>query len=368
MKTIEVLGTKGHEKTKQLRVNIAQALQAIGLDIELKETHQVDVSLATELDAIPALKVDGQLVLQQTIPTVKQLKVLLKMLLAPAKSSLQLKRLLIPTDFSDSAQNAYQFALNMVRTVGAQIQLVHYYQSELDPVYPYFGSSSFSFLQQLKKQLEGASQNTGWPQGLIDKSQLEVNTALVEGFVETALPKLATDQDTDIIVMGTTGAGGLLNKWIGTVSSTLVQKATCPTLLIPKGVQFKGFNNILFASDFQANDEAIIQQLLDFAALYEAHLHFVHVADSSDSDSSLDPISIESTFRENAPNSTFTMVTLKSNSPLDAIHQYSKENKIDLVALAALKRGVIAKLFHKSMTKQLVFNSEIPLMVLPMDY
>lgn len=368
MKTIEVLGTKGHEKTKQLRENIAQALQAIGLDIELKETHQVEVSLATELDAIPALKVKGQLVLQQSIPTVKQLKVLLKMLLASSSTSLQLKRLLIPTDFSDSAQNAYQFALNMVKAAGAQIQLVHYYRSELDPVYPYFGTSSFTFLQKLKKQLEVASKNTGWPQGLADETQLEVSTALVEDFVETALPQLATELDTDLIIMGTTGAGGLLNKWIGTVSSTIVQKATCPTLLIPKDVQYQGFNNILFASDFQANDEAIIQQLLDFAALYEANLHFVHVADSSNSDSRLQPIPFESLFRENAPNSTFTMVTLQHSSPLEAVHQYSKENKIDLVALASLQRGFMAKLFHKSMTKQLVFNSEIPLMVLPMDH
>lgn len=211
-----------------------------------------------------------------------------------------------------------------------------------------------------------ASKNTESADGL-NGALLKVNTSLVDGFVEIALPKLTKVLDTDLIIMGTTGKGSQLNKWIGTVSSTVAQKASCPTLLIPNGVQYKGFNNILFASDFQADDEVTIQQLLNLAAMYEANVHFVHVADTSDSDHNWHPIPMESLIREKAPNSTFKMVTLKNNSPLEAINQYSKENKIDLVALTTFRRSFIANMLHKSMTKQLIFNSKIPLMVLHLE-
>lgn len=359
MNTIEILGIKGHKKTKQLRENVAQALQAIGLDIEVKEVHQVEVRLATEIDAIPVLKINDKVVLQQTIPAVEQLKVLLKMWLAPSDSSLQLKKLLVPTDFSASAQNAYRFALDMVQESDAHIQLVHYYQAELDPVYPYFGAASFRFLQKLKEKLETASKT--------EDASLVVNTSLLEGFVETELPQLAVDFAIDMIIMGTTGEGGLLNKWLGTVSSIIAQKATCPTLLVPNGVQFKGFKHILFASDFQADDEVILQQVLDFAAVYGANVHFVHVAEPSNPDHHSHQMPIEALLREKAPHSTFTMTTIKNSKPLEAINQYSKENNIDLVALATTQRNFMANMLYKSMTRQLIFNSEIPLMVLHFD-
>lgn len=367
MNTIEILGIKGHKKTKQLRENVAQALQAIGLDIEVKEVHQVEVRLATEIDAIPALKINGKMVLQQTIPAVEQLKVLLKMWLAPSDSSLQLKKLLVPTDFSASAQNAYCFALDMIKEAGAHLQLVHYYQAELDPVYPYFGAASFKFIQKLKEKLKTSSQNEHLAAARQEGSSLEVETSLLEGFVETELPQRAADIAADMIIMGTTGEGGTLNKWLGTVSSTIAQKATCPTLLVPNGVKFKGFQQILFASDFQTDDEAILQQVFDFAAVYGANVHFVHVADPSKPDHNAPQLSIEPFFREKAPHSTFTMTTIKNSRPMEAINRYSKAHNIELVALATTQRSLMANILHKSMTKQLIFNSEIPLMVLHFD-
>lgn len=367
MNIIEILGIKGHEKTKQLRENVAQALQVIGLDIEVKEVHQVDVRLAAEIDAIPALKINGKIVLQQTIPAVEQLNVLLKMWLAPSHSSLQLKKLLVPTDFSASAQNAYRFALDMVQESDAHIQLVHYYQAELDPVYPYFGVASFSFVQKLKEKLKTASQNEHLAAARQEGASLEVETSLLEGFVEIELPPRATDLAADLIIMGTTGEGGRLNKWLGTVSSTIAQKTICPSLLIPNGVKFKGFQQILFASDFQTHDEAILQQVFDFATIYGANVHFVHVAEPSKPDHHLHPLPIESFFRDKAPHPTFTMTTIKNSSPIEAINRYSKEHNIDLVALATRQRSLMANMLHKSMTKQLIFNSEIPLMVLHFD-
>lgn len=367
MNTIEILGIKGHEKTKQLRENVVQALQVIGLDIEVKEVHQVDVRLAAEIDAIPALKINGKIVLQQTIPAVEQLNVLLKMWLAPSHSSLQLKKLLVPTDFSASAQNAYRFALDMVQESDAHIQLVHYYQAELDPVYPYFGVASFSFVQKLKEKLETTSKNERLVAGLVEDASLVVNTSLLEGFVETELPQLALNFAIDMIIMGTTGEGGFLNKWLGTVSSIVAQKATCPTLLVPNGVKFKGFKHILFASDFQADDEVILQQVLDFAAVYDANVHFVHVAEPSKRGHYSHQMPIEALLREKAPLSIFTMTTIKNSKPLEAINRYSKENNIDLVALATTQRNFMANMLYKSMTRQLIFNSEIPLMVLHFD-
>ena len=367
MNSVEILGVSGYEKTVHLRDNVEQALKELQIELQIKEITDVNDMIRSDISAIPALRVNSKVVVQKTVPDVEDLKILLKTLLQPSETPFRIDKILVPTDFSTTAKGAYQFAIELAKKKNAEIQLTHWFHQELDPTFPFLNGNSNAYLENKEELLanfhrEAAELNEN---GKVD--DLEIKTELLTGFATQEIVQLSKTPDVDIIVMGTTGESGLLNKLFGSVSSHVARNAHCPVLLIPKGVSYSGFNNVLYASNYHTYDEAMLQKVIDFACLFDANIHFVHVLENTSSDYRLIETRFEQIFREKAPSLGFNMVKIENNTVLHATNQYISENDIDLMVMATSHRNFIENILHRSMTKQMVFNTKIPLMVMHFD-
>lgn len=78
MYLIEILSVSGYEKTEQLKENTKKALQELGLHTRIAEVTEINALMAADIKGIPALRINGKVVLQRLVPSVEILKTIFK--------------------------------------------------------------------------------------------------------------------------------------------------------------------------------------------------------------------------------------------------------------------------------------------------
>ncbi len=80
MANIQIYGIEGHDQTQALKRNTQMALEVLSLDLSVEEIFSIDQLLNADLLAIPALKVDGKIIIQREVPSTEDLIILFKVL------------------------------------------------------------------------------------------------------------------------------------------------------------------------------------------------------------------------------------------------------------------------------------------------
>jgi nucleotide-binding universal stress UspA family protein len=150
---------------------------------------------------------------------------------------IQLRRILLPTDFSDSAAEALKYACALAEQFEAELHLLHVLETHVSTA-PQFGmglalSTRIQESQQAAEKALKELVDTDWAAG----RQIVRTTS--EGPPFVGIIHYARENDIDIIVLGTHGRSGLPHILMGSVAERVVRKAPCPVLTVrPEGHQF----------------------------------------------------------------------------------------------------------------------------------
>ena len=145
---------------------------------------------------------------------------------------MQIKTILVPTDFSDDAEAALEEAVELAKTFGAKLELFHAFHLEVPPIYGGFGGD-FTNPQDILEPIREAAQAS--MDDLVDR--LSKRGANVRGRVmmEHAAPAILAEAErvlADLIVMGTRGLSGLDHLVLGSTAERVIRMAHCPVLTI----------------------------------------------------------------------------------------------------------------------------------------
>lgn len=278
-----------------------------------------------------------------------------------------MKKILVPTDFSATAQCALAYARTLaVKLEGAQIDVVHLYLPATAAEYPNIVPPIPEFIEAREKLLAEFVEVSQKNCGSEVEAAVPVQAQLVIGFPADEIVRMS--EEYDMIVMGTTGESDVLDEVFGSVSSHVARKAKCPVLLIPKGVAFKQVGHILYASNYESADKRMITALTDFNKIFQATLHFVHVRDEEDKSQvkSRDEI-FNDLFLKGDPGYGFEFEDIEGEDVSEALNTYAVDKGIDLVVMVARKRSFWENFFHRSKTKHMALNAKLPLMVLHLE-
>lgn len=144
---------------------------------------------------------------------------------------IDLRRLLIPTDFSKFSANALAYAAAFAEKFGAELHLLHVVQSYamLVPdslnVVPPVGPSVEELTVAVRAALDRAVQEN-------NLERFTVHREVREGSPFYEIIQYAKEKDVDLIVMGTHGHSGLVHVLLGSVTEKVVRKAPCPVLTV----------------------------------------------------------------------------------------------------------------------------------------
>ena len=362
MLQIQLLGI-GCRKSRALKANLMAALQRVPFDAAVEEIRDVNEIVKYQIFSTPALVINGKVTYQGEVPGVKELQFLLENY---EYNHIQMRKIIVPTDFSENAAGAFRFAQALAQQFDAEVQLLHVYHPSFDVANPYLGLPYAEFETLKRAQLETFKNDYAYnPQednGVA--TQVRLKAEVVVGFASEEI--VQRSKEADLIIMGTTGQGGLMETVFGKVSTYVAQNAQCPVMLIPPGSKYRGFQNILYASNYQAADEVLLKQVIDLTGSLPAHIHFVHVKQHPNSDYRIAKESFEKVKVDDRPHG-FRMVQISCEDIAEGINQYAHDTGSDLIVMGTIHRNTLEKLFHRSATRRMLIKTDVPLLILHFD-
>lgn len=271
-----------------------------------------------------------------------------------------MKTILLPTDFSENARHAARFAVLLAQALPARLVLLHTY----DFYVPLTGEEP-SMIAELIAQKEAKARQdladfrhelagqTGFPADRID-------VRVGEGPVGRSIVEMARNQDAAYLVMGTQGARRTLEKWLGTVTQSVVLNAPCPVWVVPVQAPVAAPRRILYAADLERDEAAAVQEVLDFARLFGAETRVLHLHEYYE----LPVGELLDDLRTRFRDQPVEFRNLNRDDVIEALDTYSKRTfQPDLLALAVYEKSFWEGFLEDSVTKHFVQTSERPLLI-----
>lgn len=144
---------------------------------------------------------------------------------------MEVKNILMPTDFSDQSQAAVSWAVDLAHRYRAKLHIIHVFdENAFDPAF--FSPSEERAHEYFMKVREGFEAEVDKFLEDYDTSGIGIVTVLANGNAFVEIVRYARDNEIDLIVMGTHGRSGLSTILLGNVAEKVVHKALCPVLTV----------------------------------------------------------------------------------------------------------------------------------------
>lgn len=268
-----------------------------------------------------------------------------------------MKKILVPTDFSDCANNAATIALQIAQSADAQIDFFHILVTPIDWV---------KLDIQKEKQYPEIKQQIGYAKSELNRwrnaaQQLGLKSEKILTFSQgtEVIVEHAQSHQYDLIVMGSHGASGLKEAFIGSNTQKLILAAATPVLIIKDRVEKLEVKNIVFASTFVEEVHHPFHHIIDFADLMNAHINLLYINAPNHFEESKKSEGRMKSFLNKCPRGTCSINVYNDFSPEKGILHFAADRTMDLIAVVTHgKRG----LFQSSLTERLVNHSQLPIL------
>src|SRR3569832_850719 len=189
-----------------------------------------------------------------------------------------MKTILVPVDFSASAENAARYAIELNKKFGGKIVLFHSYSI---PVYATDVPMAVPSEHELRR--DGVKALNKLRSRLSDEfPDTDFHCKIVSGFTEDKIVEQETEVKADLVVMGTHGASGLREYLIGSNTAAVIGKSVCPVLAVPENARWKGLNKIVFAADYDEDDFKNVFDVIEIAREFNSEVVLLHIEEDSD--------------------------------------------------------------------------------------
>lgn len=281
-----------------------------------------------------------------------------------------MKKILFPTDFSDTANNAFLYTLHLAKLYNAEVFVTHIYdkkvistlyggQPELvATIYVDVELDEFEYFKEESKKLRMIAEEN-------NLSDVKLNFIFKSGSLVSTLGEIIEKEKINLVVMGTSGATNFEKKLWGSNTMNALRSLDIPILSIPKKAIFKGVKNIGFASALKDSDKPILANLLNFYDDNNLIIKVLYII-KNDKNTEVEErlidkkiASWESEFR----NEKLIFIKKISDSVTKGIYQLIFDENIDILVIAKRDLSFIDSLFTHSLSEDLAKKMDFPLLV-----
>jgi nucleotide-binding universal stress UspA family protein len=275
-----------------------------------------------------------------------------------------MKLVVVPTDFSPLADNALKYGMDLATAMGSSLMIVHVYQIPIS--YSEVPLITVS-IEEIRKASEDRLAELKHNIETITAGKLVVYTESRLGDVGDEINKLTKTLQPFVIVMGSRGVTGAGKFFLGSNSLSLISRTNTPVIVVPPGGRFSPYKKIGLTTDFKGvvnkTPVAPIRALVSF---FNAELHVLHVDYKQ---RNFNPGVPEQTLNLDmlltGMNPTYNFIENKDVN--EGINDFAEKNNIDLIVTLPQKHSFLESLFEKSLTRELLHHTHIPVMCIRND-
>lgn len=271
-----------------------------------------------------------------------------------------MKTIIAATDFSAESKNAARYAAQLAIATNSKLLLLHTTQFSV------IDNALLNVKETMNKMTqEGNSRMNELESALKAKFEgLKLQKSVREGFTLDVLKELVSINNVSMVVLSIRNTDNLYEAIFGSTAITVSGSLKCPVLIIPEKARFRELKNIAFAFDQKNIPTGTgLHVLSELKKTYDANMRYVNVLNSiipQEDDSSLKPV--YRILNDNEPRTQFLMQGTRSVPEI--LTEYVRNHKPNMLVMVSRKRSLFWKIFGTRNTKQIAFNTTVPLLVL----
>ncbi len=267
-------------------------------------------------------------------------------------------KIICPTDFSKSAQNAIDYAIKLSKLHNAELLLVNVQQ--IVPI-------AFAVSLDVNPEAPVIEKSRAASVALRELTEHIRNTYDIDCNYEVDLTgKTVADTISDaadknaLFVMGTDGADGVMEELFGSHTFKVIRKTENPLLLVPVQCRFNDIKRIIYVSTSPSGEKLPLQHLKDITDVFRAELTFIDTEDLT---------TFEARKKEiqdfyGAESEKITFWNRQTDDVVNLINEFMDQERFDLLIMEETDRNLIQAIFKADPVKKISAQAEYPVLVL----
>ncbi len=271
-----------------------------------------------------------------------------------------MKKILVPTDFSVQAENALKVAAQLAKKYQGEIYLLHMLELPMNMANPVGETRSndlpeaIYFMKLAKKRFSEILARP-YLEGLKVHETVEFHQAF-DGIMETS-----KKHDCDFIVMGSQGANGFKEMFIGSNTEKVVRTSEVPVLVIKNEHPNLQINSFAFATNLEKRNKKALKKVVEFARLTESKLHLVYINTANEFITSEQTDEFLEEYLEGFDYTNYEFHVYNDDSVEKGILKFAKKVNADIVGIATHGRKGLSHFFNGSISEDLVNHANRPI-------
>ncbi|HLT53290.1 MAG TPA: universal stress protein [Flavobacteriaceae bacterium] len=268
-----------------------------------------------------------------------------------------MKRILVPTDFSKEAENALKVAAQLAKKHNAEIYLLHLLELPLHQVDALSGHSELPeamfFMKLAHKKFED-TMNQDYLEGI----DVHETVNFQQSFA--GIKDICKEENIDLIVMGSHGASGFKEMFIGSNTEKVVRTSDVPVLVIKNEHKEFKVHDFVFASDFKKDNKETYKQAAKLAKSFDAKIHLVMVNTANTFVTTSEANERILNFIKDVDYENYSINIYNDKTVENGILNFSRSIDADLIGISTHGRQGIAHFFNGSISEDLVNHAKRP--------
>ncbi len=276
-----------------------------------------------------------------------------------------MRKILVPTDFSENAVNALQYACELFKYDKCQFFIMHAYQDDiyvdeslikketLDEVTKMVKNKSEKQLEETLEHLKKISPNPRHTYNVIASNNILLDEA----------DNIVDEENIDIIVMGTRGKTNDQKLTFGSHTLQVLKYVQCPVLAIPENYRYRQPKNILFPTNYMIPyKRRELKLLCEMVSPYRAQIDMLYI--SKRKTLSMRQQDNLNFIKSELSKNNLNFKTVNNTHIINAIYRYIKENSTDMLVMVNSRHSFLENILFQSTIDKLSLYIDIPFLAL----
>jgi nucleotide-binding universal stress UspA family protein len=267
-------------------------------------------------------------------------------------------KILVPTDFSDHSFYALKVAASISKKIKSEINLVH-----ITNIIPAIQEISLQDIKKANEKIETYAKEE--INRIISLDRFKNTTISPYVLSNIKVWELLNDErfkDTDLIVIGSHGKGGVNKFLIGSNAEKVIRMASCPVLTIKNDMKSFHLKRMVFASDFYTESFKVFDQIKIIAELYDAHIDLLKIITPKNFEPTPESLRLMNNFVKKFDLDKTAIHIYNAHSIEKGITDFCDEVRADMIALETHGRTGLAHIINGSLAENVALHEDRPVL------
>ncbi len=274
---------------------------------------------------------------------------------------MNIKKILVPVDFSPSSDNAAAYACLLAKNIGATLTLFHAYQiPALSTDMPVMAIAPQALEDSNRANLEVFRDTLLTREG----KGLTIICKVSPGFAVDEIGDFSKEEGVDLLVMGISGSGKIAHALMGSVTTGVMKHVPKPLLIVPEEARFTPPSKIAFANDYEGTLKPETVNLLSgIVNHFKSSLLVIHVGNPNEKTN--DNLSLGGyKLQEQLKNIPLALYFPTYSDVIDGLMEFERDQDINLLVMVPRHHNLLSRIFHGSTARKMAYHTHIPILAI----